>query len=363
MKRRLLELIVCPHCREEFSLDFFSGEKSGEIKEGRLLCEGCGRLFPIIGGVPRLLPDPLKDLVLVHHGFFGKYGSQFPEDYFGQMSKDSHVSIQMKKTSSSFGFEWTTFSKFYKQWEDNFKGYIRPLTPSFFGKKLGLDVGCGTGRHLYFAAQYGAEVVGIDLSEAVQVAHTNTVSFFNAHVVQADLYYLPFRTKYFDFIYSFGVLHHLPEPEAGFKELLHFLKPNGHISIYLYNSYLRENKIKYYLLKIASVLRLITTRLPLKLLYWLCYPLALVIYFFVVLPYRILQFLPKGQEMAECLPFGAYRRYPVGVLHNDLFDRFSAPIENRYTRMEVEKWFERSGLKNVQIAENYGWVGHGDNAG
>jgi hypothetical protein len=29
----------------------------------------------------------------------------------------------------------------------------------------------------------------------------------------------------------------------------------------------------------------------------------------------------------------------------------------------VEKWFEKNGLKNIQIAENYGWVGHGDKPG
>lgn len=363
MKKRLLELIVCPQCGGEFSLDSFSEGENGEIIDGRLLCKGCDRLFPIIGGIPRLLPDALRDLLLVHHNFFRKYESQFPEGYFIQITKDTEGTIQMKKTSSSFGFEWTMFPKFYKQWEDNFKAYIRPLSPSFFKNKRGLDVGCGTGRHLYFVAQYGAEVVGIDLSEAVQVAYNNTLSFFNAHVVQADLYHPPFKTKYFDFIYSFGVLHHLPEPEAGFKELLRFLKRNGHISIYLYNSYLRENKIKYYLLKIASVFRLMTTRLPFRFLHWLCYPLAFTIYCFVIYPYKILQFLPKGKELAEYLPFGAYRHYPMGVLHNDLFDRFSAPIENRYTRGEVEKWFKMNGLKNIQIAENYGWVGHGDKLG
>jgi len=360
MKKRLLELIVCPYCREEFALDPFSEEKRREISEGKLLCEGCGRLFPIIAGVPRLLPDELKDLLQIHCRFFKRYGSDFPRDYFKKAANETEATVQIKKTSSSFGFEWTTFSQFYKQWEDNFKGYVRPLTPYFFNKKLGLDVGCGTGRHLYFAARYGAEIVGIDLSEAVQTAYANTLSFSNAHIVQADLHHLPFKMKRFDFIYSFGVLHHLPEPERGFNELPHFLKPKGHIMIYVYNSYREESRVKYFLLKIASIFRLVTTRLPLRLLYGLCYPLALIIYFFVVSPYKIFRFFLKKKTRINNLPFAAYMNYPIGVLHNDLFDRFSAPIESRYTKKEIKQWYERSGLKNIQIVENYGWVVHGD---
>ena len=80
--------------------------------------------------------------------------------------------------------------------------------------------GCGTGRHAYFAAQYGArEVVALDLSEAVETARDNLAQFDNVHVVQGDLLRPPFRTAAqgggFDLVYSIGVLHHLPDPYAG----------------------------------------------------------------------------------------------------------------------------------------------------
>jgi hypothetical protein len=103
-----------------------------------------------------------------------------------------------------------------------------------------------------------------------------------------------------------------------------------------------------------------TTRLPLRLLYGLCYLLALIIYSLVVFPYKILLFFLKQKGRVGPLPFAAYLQYPFGVLHNDLFDRFSAPIENRYTKKEIKKWYERSGLTNIHIVENYGWVVHGE---
>src|SRR5205085_888189 len=97
-----------------------------------------------------------------------------------------------------------------------------------------LDAGCGTGRHAHYAASFGAAVVAVDLGPAVEVAARNNVGAASVQVLQSDLYNLPFAPKGFDFIYSLGVLHHLPDPEGAFKNLLRFLKPGGEIVIYVY---------------------------------------------------------------------------------------------------------------------------------
>src|SRR5262245_3853925 len=65
MHPRLLDLIVCPHCHSPFDMQVFreeaprQGASSEEILEGALTCAGCGRRFPIIKGVPRLLRPAL----------------------------------------------------------------------------------------------------------------------------------------------------------------------------------------------------------------------------------------------------------------------------------------------------------------
>jgi hypothetical protein len=54
-----------------------------------------------------------------------------------------------------------------------------------------------------------------------------------------------------------------------------------------------------------------------------------------------------------------YADYPFGVLVNDQFDRFSAPLEHRYTEEEVRDMLTRSGLTSVMVLPNAGWLGDG----
>jgi hypothetical protein len=62
------------------------------------------------------------------------------------------------------------------------------------------------------------------------------------------------------------------------------------------------------------------------------------------------------------VPLGHYRKYSFRVLYTDQFDRFSAPIENRYSRAEVLGWFERAGLLDVVILGGAGWRASGRRA-
>ena len=65
-----------------------------------------------------------------------------------------------------------------------------------------LDCGCGKGRHLRVMAGFGAsELVGVDVSDAVDVAYANTRELGNVNIVQADLHRLPLRNE-FDLAYA-----------------------------------------------------------------------------------------------------------------------------------------------------------------
>src|SRR5206468_2423042 len=119
--------------------------------------------------------------------------------------------------------------------------------------------GCGKGRHLRLAAAFGAkEVIGVDLGPAVDAAAQNTADLDNVHVVQGDLTRPPFRLESVDLIYSIGVLHHLPEPEAGFRALSPLLVPGGRFVAWLYA---REGN--GWVLALVDPARRLTSRLPL----------------------------------------------------------------------------------------------------
>jgi SAM-dependent methyltransferase len=245
------------------------------------------------------------------------------------------------------------------EWERNYWGYLAPKTPDFLRGKVVLDAGCGMGRHLYFSAQHFAEAIGIDFSTAVDVAARHTATLPHAHVVQADLNQLPFRPQTFNFIYSLGVLHHIPDHDAALRCLLQFLKPEGEVRVYVYWNLEGAPAWKRGLLAAVNACRRVTVRLPHGLLLWLCYPIALGSWLTFVLPSRWLSRTATGSAWVKSLPLGQYGAYPFGVLLNDTFDRFSAPIEQRFSPHEVRAWLERAGLDLVTVSPHWGWLGHG----
>src|SRR4026207_110666 len=204
LKEKLLSYLVCPSCEAHLKLSIASVE-NGEIMEGELRCTSCAASFPITSGIPR----------------------------FANLE---HVESDKRATAEGFGWQWQHFTQADEHYAEQFLGWITPVKPEFFRDKVVLEGGCGKGRHTLLAARWGArEVIGIDLSVAVETAFAATRSLPNAHIIQADIYRLPLARK-FDYAFSVGVLHHLPDPRGGFVSLAAKVKPGGHVSAWIYGA-------------------------------------------------------------------------------------------------------------------------------
>jgi ubiquinone/menaquinone biosynthesis C-methylase UbiE len=103
--------------------------------------------------------------------------------------------------------------------------------------KLVLELGSGGGIDSAEFARNGAEVVSVDFTETGTRTTLELLKSagFEYRVVKASVPCLPFRAENFDCVYSFGVLHHIPEIEQALHEISRVLKPGGEIICMLYN--------------------------------------------------------------------------------------------------------------------------------
>lgn len=353
MRRFLAELLRCPWCCGRLDADVFLAageEQARRILEGVLRCS-CGRSFPIINGIPRML----EDAYVLFPEFATRYADRLHlTDGSGAEAAGGRRERLIARTRERFGYQWTTFSEMSCDFSQNFWNYLSPATPELLHGKVGLDVGCGFGRHLYHAARYCAEVVGVDLSQAVESAAHNTRDLPNVHLVQADLYALPFPPQRFDLIYSIGVLHHVPDPAAGLAKLVPLLREDGRLFVWLYS------KRRWMLNALLECSRAVTTRCPHGVVKQLAFLGALIDVGLFIGPYRRLRAVPAFGRWVERLTparLKLYSAYPFQVMYADWFDRLAAPIRYYYNEREVRELLEHVGIVDITVSPTglYGW--------
>ncbi len=323
MRDTLLELLRCPACRSPLTRVAASGSGSHAGTE-LLRCAGCGRQAPILDGIPRF----------VQTGDVGDEAAQ--------------------RTQASFGYEWTHFKDWRPSGEKNFDDYFSHFDLEWLRGRTVLDAGCGMGRHARQVAPFAETVVAVDFSGAIDEAARNVSDRANVHCIQGDLTRLPVADEVFDFVCSLGVLHHLDDTTGALRGLVRALKPGGRLRLYLY---WKRDGLSGAVLSLVAQARKITTRLPFPVLRALCWLLSVGLFAGVILPYRLLLML--GMHGSDSWPLFVYVKYPFNVLYNDQFDRFSAPIEKRYSEAEVGALLESAGLRDVRVYPRFGWIGDG----
>jgi 2-polyprenyl-3-methyl-5-hydroxy-6-metoxy-1,4-benzoquinol methylase len=127
------------------------------------------------------------------------------------------------------------------------KYFVEPHIPRlaefsrWAGKRV-LEIGCGIGTDTINFARAGASVTAVDLSDqSLEIARKRAAlcGCTNIVFVQANVERLAtaIPVEPYDLVYSFGVIHHTPQPELALAQIRSFLAPNGTLKLMLYHRY------------------------------------------------------------------------------------------------------------------------------
>jgi 2-polyprenyl-3-methyl-5-hydroxy-6-metoxy-1,4-benzoquinol methylase len=194
VKTELLELLRCPNTGQRLRLE--NGSSDARVIENSWLVSEDGReRFAVLRGIPRFVPQS---------NYADNFGMQW--NHFLQTQLDSHSGHPISTERFWLATGWKP-EQLKDQWV--------------------LDAGCGAGRFAEVALQAGAKVVALDYSSAVDACSANLKPHPNLHIVQGDIYALPFAPESFSFVYSLGVLQHTPDVAKAFAALPLMVKGGG----------------------------------------------------------------------------------------------------------------------------------------
>jgi len=202
--------------------------------------------------------------------------------------------------------------------------------------KVMLDAGCGNGELTRAIAEYGVEIVAMDFSRSVEKARKRLFEkgfpvSHRVHYLQGNVLELPLRRRSFDLVHSSGVLHHTPSTERAFRSVAQAPKPGGKLYVQLYR------RRPTWIHAINVTLRAATTRMPMGLLYRLCYAAAPV--------HSALSRLTHFLRGEPAPPQATARERAV-----QMFDNYSPKFQYRHTVPEIMELFRSAGYENLKDA-------------
>jgi 2-polyprenyl-3-methyl-5-hydroxy-6-metoxy-1,4-benzoquinol methylase len=285
--------------------------------DGDYLCEQCGISYPVVNGVIRFVSA---------ENYAGSFGFQW--NRFERTQIDSRV----KTNRSERRFLDETL------WDSN-----------VLDGKYVLDAGCGAGRFSEIALKFGAELIAVDFSSAVDTAYRN-LEAGSKLVMQADLSELPIKSNSLDFVYCIGVLQHTKDPESIVRELVRCLKPDGEMTLTFY-----ENSSWHVKLYSKYLIRPFTKRIPSNLLLKILTKSSVV--WFPVTSWLFKLPQPFSRFFRFIIPIANYVEYTYESREDalseailDTFDMLSPAYDRPIKKSTILKWIRSTGVEMKQLA-------------
>jgi SAM-dependent methyltransferase len=324
LKVELLELLRCPKTGQTLHLEGAS-DSSLDVDEGYLVSEDSQHRYPVLKGIPRFVPKS---------NYADNFGMQW--NHFRQTQLDSHSGLSISTDRFWQATGWS---------------------PELMNGQWVLDAGCGAGRFAEVALMAGAKVVALDFSSAVDACYANLKHHPNLHVVQGDIYALPFASATFPFVYSLGVLQHTPEVAKAFAALPPMLQSGGRLCADFYWKRFRTMLHAKYLFR-PFTRRMAQPKLFSLLERWVPTLLAMS-QALARIPFigRVLQRVVPVADYTGRFPLNAQQLKEWALL--DTFDMLAPTYDNPQSAATVQQWFHAAGLANVEVGHWSHLVGRG----
>lgn len=367
MRNALLQVLWCPRCHRDMILDTLE-TRGDEILEGLLACPGCAAVYPIVDGVPQMLPNALE----ASPEFARKHARAIESR--GHRTDPSAVrgfERLHRRTARAFGFEWNKYQvttreedlvtlavltgidrSLYRtmQFADVFTHMPTPaeaaaLDTSFLRGKRVLEVGCGMGKYVRTVADCGGEAFGLDLSHSLERARRDLGERDDVHLVRGNILEPPFRDGVFDYVYSVGVLHHTPDCHQAFRNSAVLVREGGHLSVWLYPTEritTRYARLVHFVQD--DLMRPISCRLSPQILYRLCRVLGRMTFL------RDKAARAGNQRLAQFYALFAVGAHPEPEIAAFLnFDWYGPQYRSYHSEDELLGWYREAGYRNVRI--------------
>lgn len=265
-----------------------------------------------------------------------------------------------EKVVEGFGDEWSRFDQSAlsdDELEREFDNYFNIFPwDELPADAAGFDLGCGSGRWAKMVAPRVGKLHLIEPSAALAVARRNLKKFDNCEFHPASVDNIPLKDDSCDFGYSLGVLHHIPDTEAGLKACVNKLKSGAPFLLYLY--YRFDNRPAWFraIWKASDLIRRGVSRMPHPLRFGVSQILAGAVYYPLA---RTALILEKSGVNVESFPLSQYRNNSFYIMRTDALDRFGTRLEKRFTKIEMRKMMENAGLENISFNQTVFWTAVG----
>jgi len=250
------------------------------------------------------------------------------------------------QTIKDFGRQWLKYSDnegYYGSLElfsDILAPFLKP--DEIKGCKVA-EIGSGTGRIVNMLLAAGvAHIIAVEPSDAYEILCRNIQQPEKVTFLKITGDQLP-ATGDLDYVFSIGVLHHIPDPapvvEAAFKAL----HPGGQFLVWLYG---KEGNGLY--LALLAPLRVLTKRLPhymlatlVEIIYW---PLL----FYMKFCHRLR--LPlRGYMLSVLEKMSPEKRRLI------IYDQLNPSYAKYYNQFEAKKLLSDWKFENIRIHHRHGY--------